>query len=184
MKLIFLDIDGTLTPPGSNTPPESAVQAIRKAQENGNRVFLCTGRNYDMLSPLLHYGFDGMVASSGGYVTVGDELIFDCPMSDEFRDIALDSLHRNGVFCTIEAAGGSWGDDNLADFLKDDSGDPLKKECLLPALVDTLMHTKGLKVEVLSTNAVWFGVTYKEDKEYVASELKKLHDNGSYPSAL
>ena len=72
----------------------------------------------------------------------------------------------------------------LSDFLKDSSGDPLKKECLLPALVDTLMHTKGLKVEVLSTDAVWFGVTYKEDKEYVASELKKLHDNGSYPPVL
>ena len=47
-----------------------------------------------------------------------------------------------------------------------------------------MMHTQGLQVEVLSTKAVWFGVTYKEDKEYVASELKKLHDNGSYPAAL
>ncbi len=72
----------------------------------------------------------------------------------------------------------------LQNFLEDPSGDPLKKECLLPALVDTLMHTAGLKVEVLSTHAVWFGVTYKEDKEYVASELKKLHENGSYPPAL
>lgn len=72
----------------------------------------------------------------------------------------------------------------LTDFLKDDSGDPLKKECLLPALVDTLMHTRGLKVEVLSTDAVWFGVTYKEDKEYVAGELQKLHDNGTYPAVL
>ena len=72
----------------------------------------------------------------------------------------------------------------LADFLKDGSGDPLKKECLLPAFVDHLMHTAGLQVEVLSTKAVWFGVTYKEDKEYVAGELKKLHDCGAYPPAL
>ena len=72
----------------------------------------------------------------------------------------------------------------LSDFLKDNSGDPLKKECLLPALVDALMHTSGLKVEVLSTDAVWFGVTYKEDKEYVAAELQKLHDNGTYPPVL
>jgi hypothetical protein len=72
----------------------------------------------------------------------------------------------------------------LRDFLNDPSGDPLKKECLLPALVDHLMHTTGLQVEVLSTKAVWFGVTYKEDKEYVASERKKLHDNGSYPPVL
>ena len=72
----------------------------------------------------------------------------------------------------------------LDAFLKSEEGNPLKKECLLPALVDTLMHNDGLKVEVLSTDAVWFGVTYKEDKDYVAGELKKLHDNGSYPPAL
>ena len=34
-KLIFLDIDGTLTPAGSNTPPESAMKAIRLAQAKG-----------------------------------------------------------------------------------------------------------------------------------------------------
>jgi len=72
----------------------------------------------------------------------------------------------------------------LSDFLKSPEGDPLKKECLLPALVDDLMHKNGLKVEVLSTKAVWFGVTYKEDKEYVSGELKKLHDAGAYPPAL
>ncbi|MBQ6400032.1 MAG: NTP transferase domain-containing protein [Clostridia bacterium] len=76
------------------------------------------------------------------------------------------------------------GEKYLSDFLKDDSLDPLKKECLLPALVDHLMHTAGLQVEVLSTDAVWFGVTYKEDKDYVTAELKKLHDSGAYPPAL
>ena len=72
----------------------------------------------------------------------------------------------------------------LADFLASGEGDPLKKEFVLPALVDTLMREKGLKVEVLSTDAVWFGVTYKEDKAYVTGELKKLHDQGVYPAAL
>ena len=72
----------------------------------------------------------------------------------------------------------------LADFLADNSGDPIKKECLLPAFVDYQMHQGRLTVDVLSTKAVWFGVTYKEDKEYVAGELKKLHDEGAYPPAL
>ncbi len=76
------------------------------------------------------------------------------------------------------------GEKYLAAFLKNGEGDPLKKEYVLPSLVDTLMHEEGLKVEVLSTDAVWFGVTYKEDKAYVAGELKKLHDRGAYPPAL
>ena len=119
MKLIFLDIDGTLTVPGENTPPESALEAIRAAQRKGNKVFLCTGRNMDMLSPLLKYGFDGVIASSGGYVMLGEEVLYDCPMTQQQRDTVLESLHRHGVFCTIEALGGSWGDENMDAFLKD-----------------------------------------------------------------
>ena len=76
------------------------------------------------------------------------------------------------------------GEKYLSAFLKDPSGDPLKKECLLPALVDSLMHTDGLKVDVLSTDAVWFGVTYREDKDYVSGELRKLHEEGVYPAVL
>ena len=47
-KLIFLDIDGTLTQAGSNTPPESAMKAVRMAQAKGHLVFLCTGRNKEI----------------------------------------------------------------------------------------------------------------------------------------
>ena len=64
------------------------------------------------------------------------------------------------------------------------TADPLKKEYALPTLVDQLMHEEGLRVEVLSTTAVWFGVTYREDKDSVAQELKKLHDAGVYPPML
>lgn len=120
-KLIFLDIDGTLTPPGSNTPPKSALDAIKKAQAKGHKVFLCTGRNLDMLSPVLAYGFDGAVASAGGYVVSGDEVLFDCPMTDEQRDTAMELLGKEGVFRTIEAKDATFGDENLADFLADQS---------------------------------------------------------------
>ncbi len=73
---------------------------------------------------------------------------------------------------------------HLMAFLRQKTGDPLKREYVLPTLVDDLMREEGLKVEVLSTGAVWFGITYREDKEYVMNELKKLHDAGVYPPAL
>lgn len=142
MKLIFLDIDGTLTQPGENIPPESAVEAIRKARRNGNKVFLCTGRNPDMVKPLLGYGFDGLISCAGGYVSIGEMLdenvLFDCPMTDEQRDIALESLHRNGVFCTIEAKDGSWGDENMANFLNDQPDGNSEIERWRKTLVDNL----------------------------------------------
>lgn len=116
-KLIFLDIDGTLTPAGSNVPPESALKAIRAAQAAGHRVFLCTGRNPDMLAPVLAYGFEGAVSTGGGYVFAGDEVLFDCPLSEEQRDTAMALLRQEGVFRTIEAVDATFGDEDLGDFL-------------------------------------------------------------------
>ena len=116
-KLIFLDIDGTLTPPGTNTPPESALMAIRRAQANGHRVFLCTGRNRGMLSPVLAHGFEGAVASAGGYVFMGGEVLFDCPMTQAQLDTGMRLLGQAGVLRTIEAVDASYGDEDMSDFL-------------------------------------------------------------------
>lgn len=117
-KAIFLDIDGTLTEPGSNTPPPSAIKAIRGAQEKGHYIFLCTGRNYDMLSPLLPLGFDGVVASCGGYVRFRDHVIYDCPMTEKQKETAMKALKREGVFRTIECMDGSYMDEGLKEFLE------------------------------------------------------------------
>ena len=116
-KLLLLDIDGTLTEPGYNTPPDSALEAIRKAQNNGHSVFLCSGRNYAMLKPILRYGFDGYVASAGGYVVSNDEVVFDRPMSREVFRLAMDVLERNHIFRTVECLNATYGDNGLEDLL-------------------------------------------------------------------
>ena len=121
-KLIFLDIDGTLTAPGSNEPPASALAAIRAAQAEGHRVFLCTGRNYDMLKPLLKFGFDGAVASGGGYVFTDGQVLYDCPMTEEQKERALRLFAEGGVLRTIEARDASYCDEGMGEFLQRSSG--------------------------------------------------------------
>ncbi len=121
-KIIFLDIDGTLTEPGSNVPPASALEAIKNARKAGNLVFLCSGRNYGMLSPLLQYGFDGAVASAGGYIVCGDQVIYDCPMTEEQKIKVMKTLKENGVFRTAECVDGAYADECLEDFLKESFG--------------------------------------------------------------
>lgn len=121
-KLIFLDIDGTLTTPGSNVPPESALEAIRAAQFAGHKVFLCTGRNLDMLKPLLAFGFDGAVASGGGYVFAGDQILYDCPMTEEQKERALRLFAEGGVLRTIEAKDASYCDEGMGELLQQSSG--------------------------------------------------------------
>lgn len=129
-KIIFLDIDGTLTEPGSNEPPKSAVQAIGRAREEGHYVFLCTGRNYDMLRPLLRYNFDGIVASSGGYIECGEKVIYDCPMSESQKQTAMDVLKANGVFRTVECMDGSYTDEGFKDFLREHASEGSNSEML------------------------------------------------------
>ena len=62
--------------------------------------------------------------------------------------------------------------------------DPLKAEYLLPVLIGKLLQRGEVSVKVLETQDKWFGVTYQEDKPYVQAQLKKMHDNGTYPEYL
>ena len=70
------------------------------------------------------------------------------------------------------------------EFLRGLAPDALKAECLLPLLVDRLISTGRMDVSVLHSDAVWFGVTYQEDRPIVAAALKALHDTGVYPKSL
>ncbi len=116
-KLIFLDIDGTLTEPGKNVPPPSAVEAVRRAREKGHKVVLCSGRNYGMLFPVLEFGFDGLVASAGGYIEYGGQVVYDCPMTSEQQKKVLDVFKESGIYRTIGGRNCSYTDEGFKEFL-------------------------------------------------------------------
>lgn len=60
----------------------------------------------------------------------------------------------------------------------------IKKEYLLPELIDRLIKEKKAQVDVLETKDTWFGVTYQEDKASVAEAFKELTEKGVYPKSL
>ena len=172
---------------------KAMADALHRLQEEKNKAYMVAYYLKNTVSKHGHVTRGVCTTDNTGHLVKVTETFSILP----FPDGTIRDIHDNpeGVILDPDAlvSMNLWGFDPsffdygikyLSDFLKDDSGDPLKKECLLPALVDTLMHTNGLKVEVLSTDAVWFGVTYKEDKDYVAAELQKLHDNGTYPAVL
>ena len=66
---IFLDIDGTILPFGASAVPESTVQAIKKAREKGNLVFINTGRcRIEVVESICEIGFDGIICSNAMYI--------------------------------------------------------------------------------------------------------------------
>ena len=62
--------------------------------------------------------------------------------------------------------------------------DILKAEYLLPIYIDELLQAGRVSVKVLDTNDKWFGVTYKEDKDYVVKSFAKLIEAGVYQKDL
>ena len=70
------------------------------------------------------------------------------------------------------------------EFLSNIKEGDIKSEYLLPSVVDQLIKGGKANVAVLETNDKWFGVTYKEDKDVVVSSIRKLIDEGKYPSKL
>ena len=60
----------------------------------------------------------------------------------------------------------------------------IKSEYLLPIFIGELLKENRIKVKVLETKDKWFGVTYKEDKEFVKTSFKELIERGEYQENL
>lgn len=153
-KLIFLDVDGTLTPPGGYVPPESALRAIRTAREKGHKVFLCSGRNYCMLEPLFKFGFDGCIASCGGQVYADGKLLYDCPMTEEQKNRVVELFEQNGVYVTIESSDASFYDE-----------EPLR-------ILENNRHRKSHTLDMIK--AVWIDLGAIPMSEYDGRPVYKM----------
>lgn len=70
------------------------------------------------------------------------------------------------------------------DFFKTVENNPLKAEYLLPIHIGGLLRENKVSVKVLKTEDKWFGVTYKEDKDFVIESFKNLIAEGVYNADL
>ncbi|OON85805.1 hypothetical protein BXO88_10195 [Oribacterium sp. C9] len=72
MKALFFDVDGTLLDEKTHRIPESALSAIRRTRELGNKVFINSGRTSGMLKKI-----QGLVDVDGFLCGCGTELIYN-----------------------------------------------------------------------------------------------------------
>lgn len=129
-KMIFLDIDGTLVS-DLMAPSPLAKEAVHRARENGNKVFLCTGRNMPIIGKeILDVGFDGVVASAGGHVEVEGEVLLDNILPEETIQKCLSIFHENGMYCRIENSEGIYTDPQMEALLKSARADKTNSELI------------------------------------------------------
>lgn len=112
-----------------------------------------------------------------------DGRIADTSAGEPGRDLDPDALvsmnfwgFRPEIFDMMQAY--------FEQFLRNADPTDIKAECLLPVMVDSLLKSGSVTVDMLETEAVWFGVTYQEDRPLVQQALLELHAKGVYPEKL
>ena len=111
MKLIFFDIDGTLVERGKI--PDSAVRAIRKAQENGHLCLVNTGRSACLVTGWLPelVPFDGYLCGCGTQILFhGKEILHKTFSREEALDI-LEGLKKYRIDAILEGSGNNYHED-------------------------------------------------------------------------
>ena len=113
---------------------------------------------------------------------VGDKIMatpLDGRESFEVEANSLVSMNffgfTNRIFTRLES--------DFPRFFEKNKDNLLKAEFLIPDVVFDEIND-GVKVHVLESTDKWLGVTYREDKEFVVSEINKLIDKGVYPNNL
>ncbi len=109
MKLnFFCDIDGTLLPFGRDVP-QSAVRAVREAEEQGHRFYIASGRSEAEVDPRLGViHFDGGIFSNGAKVVYRGKTVFDASFSGKDIDFLRKYGEENGFMSMIQTDEGTF----------------------------------------------------------------------------
>ena len=71
----------------------------------------------------------------------------------------------------------------FVEFLNKNQNAP-KAEFLIPTEVNSLVKKGEIKVKLVNTPSIWFGVTYAKDRPEVVQKIGQLVEQGIYPAKL
>jgi len=118
-KIVFLDVDGTLVN-DNGVIPFSAEEAVKKAREKGNEIFLCTGRSLaEIYQHILDIGFDGIIAAGGGYVEYKNNVIFHETIDNNYLIEAVEFFEKNDIDFYLESNQGLYASNHMKKNLRE-----------------------------------------------------------------
>ena len=102
-RIIFFDIDGTLLDEKTATVPQSTLDAIHKARENGHICIVNTGRPIASIDQVIRdIGFDGYICGCGTYIEYHDEVIFHTELNEDIRKRVIQMAYECGIEAVLE----------------------------------------------------------------------------------
>ncbi|SFB35067.1 hypothetical protein SAMN05216249_1241 [Acetitomaculum ruminis DSM 5522] len=162
-----MDVDGTLVN-YETVLPESAVVAVRKARENGHKVYICTGRSEsEVYDDVRSIGFDGMIGGNGTYVKDNDEVIFHKVLSKEDTRHIVDWLGERKLEFYLECNSGLFASEKF-----EDAGTKAIKE------YSKILGQDSDKTTIRSVfpNMVFGGNLYRDDVNKISFVLNSYQD--------
>ncbi|KMK77529.1 Cof-type HAD-IIB family hydrolase [Alkalihalobacillus pseudalcaliphilus] len=82
-KIVFFDVDGTLTDHETGRIPQSTELAVKQLLDRGVIVVAATGRPLAMCEELAQLGIRNLITANGALVTIEDETIHKVVMSQQ-----------------------------------------------------------------------------------------------------
>ncbi|OIK08329.1 Cof-type HAD-IIB family hydrolase [Bacillus sp. MUM 13] len=98
-RIVFLDVDGTITNHEDGSIPISTVEAIKELKRKGLRVVAATGRPLSLCKDLIDLGIETFITANGGYVKHIQEVIHKVPIDKGIIHEVMEfaKLQRNGL---------------------------------------------------------------------------------------
>lgn len=94
-KMIFFDVDGTITQEKTFLIPKSAVTALHKAHDNGHLLFVNTGRTFCAVDEEVRaLPFDGFVTGCGTYIYYHGEQLLESSLAPALCREILEKLRK------------------------------------------------------------------------------------------
>lgn len=171
VKIIFLDVDGTLVD-YDNRIPESAVKAIRLARDKGHKVYVCTGRSRAEMQPeIWDIGIDGMIGGNGSYVEDNEEVVMHQLISKDDAKHIVDWLHSRGLEFYLESNNGLFASENFKEAAR-----PVLREYSLRK-GKTEEEVKDQEAEDALLGLIYGGELYRDDLNKVSFILSDYQDH-------
>ena len=104
-KAVFFDIDGTLihSTAGIKDMTIKVKQAVNELKEQGNEVWIATGRPYGFLPDvILRFGFDGLILANGAHIVYQGQTIYNDPMDKQFVYELIDLFEEHNIQYILE----------------------------------------------------------------------------------
>ncbi|UTE76637.1 Cof-type HAD-IIB family hydrolase [Rossellomorea sp. KS-H15a] len=92
-KIVFFDIDGTITHHENGSIPDKTKDVIHTLKNKGFKLVAATGRPLSMCQEIKDLGIDTFITANGGYVKHNEKVIHQVPMDRNLVKEIVDFAH-------------------------------------------------------------------------------------------